>query len=61
MTVDIIDPTVVTEAQLRDIERFHGISLRNTPPDAVQFIVDQSKSAGNQAFREGRFEGEASM
>lgn len=60
MTLEMVDPTVAREAELRDIERFHGISLRDTPPKVVQFVVDQSKSAGNQAFREGRFKGATS-
>lgn len=58
MTVDISDPTVASESQLQEIERFHGVSLRDTPTELLQFVVDQSKSAGNQAFRENRYQGE---
>lgn len=58
MTVDISDPTVASEDQLQEIEKFHGVSLRDTPTELLQFVVDQSKSAGNQAFRENRYQGE---
>ncbi len=58
MTVDITDPTVASETQLKDIERFHGASLHETPTELLQFVVDQSKTAGNQAFRDKRYQGE---
>ncbi|KAK9917705.1 hypothetical protein WJX75_007354 [Coccomyxa subellipsoidea] len=56
MTVDISDPTVASEDQLQEIEKFHGVSLRDTPTELLQFVVDQSKSAGNLAFRDHRYQ-----
>ena len=60
MTVEVTDPTVATESQLRDMERCHGISLQDTSPEMLQFVVDQSRIAGNQAFRERHYKGQSS-
>lgn len=58
MTVKVTDVTLATENQLRNIKKCHGLSIQDTPPELLQFVVDQSRIAGNQAFRERNYKGQ---
>ena len=51
------DPTVVDQAERKLIEQYAGASLADSDPKEVQFIVEQSKIAGNRMFREKKFKG----
>lgn len=56
-TVVAKDPTVVDRAERKLIEQYAGASLADSDPKEVQFIVEQSKIAGNRMYREKKFKG----
>lgn len=51
------DPTVCDTEQLKSIEQYAGVSLKDADPSAIKFIVDQSKRAGNDAFKQKKYKG----
>ena len=52
-----LDSTVVDPLQKAQIQQYLGISLEQADKGAVAFIVDRSRHAGNQAFKEKRYAG----
>lgn len=57
MTVEVTDLTVATVDPIKDIEKRRGALMQDTLPELLQFVVDQSRIAGNQAFRERHYKG----
>lgn len=55
------DLTVISPSQRAEVEAFSGISLRDADPEAIRFIVEKSKKAGNEAFKAKRYEGKLMM
>lgn len=55
--VAVPDPTLADPVQKAQIQQYYGVSLDRADKQVVAFIVDSSKRAGNQAFREGRHAG----
>ena len=53
------DPTVIDpRSNLRShIEQLAGVSLQDTDPEQIRFIVSQSKQAGNALFKERKYKG----
>lgn len=51
------DPTVVDPTERAKIESYVGLSLQTVEPEAIKFVVDRSKQAGNTAFKEKRYQG----
>ena len=39
------------------IEDYYGVSLAKTPPEVLQFVVQQSRAAGNEAYRKREYAG----
>lgn len=61
MTVDI-EAAHSTRIVSTDTEkRFDAITLRDTDPEVLKCVIDQSKIAGNQAFKDGHYKGMASL
>lgn len=52
------DPTVATPEQLAAIQAALGVSLADTDPAVLSHIVERSRLAGNEAFRQRRYRGE---
>lgn len=53
-----VDRTVCDPGSRAKIEDYYGVRLKDTDPRALAFVVAQSKSAGNEAFRTHRYKGE---
>jgi len=51
------DPTVIDHAERMKIENYTGMSLQESEPEAIQFVVERSKKAGNISFKEKRYKG----
>eukprot|EP00889_Picochlorum_renovo_P007052 jgi/Picre1/34082/NNA_001557.t1 len=49
------DPTVVAAHERNRIEQYAGTSLKDADPEELQFIITQSKSAGNTYFKEKKY------
>ena len=60
MTAITVDPTVADPVQKAQIQQYYGISLDHADKEALAFIVDRSRHAGNQAFKDKRYAGEVS-
>ena len=54
----VADPTLADPVQKAQIQQYLGISLDHADRGAVAFVVEKSKQAGSQAFREKRYAGE---
>ncbi|KFM25022.1 Protein arginine N-methyltransferase 7 [Auxenochlorella protothecoides] len=50
-----VDRTVCDPGSRAKIEDYYGVRLKDTDPRALAFVVAQSKSAGNEAFRTHRY------
>jgi hypothetical protein len=55
------DPTVCNPAELAQIQAHFGISLKDTNPEVIRHIVDRSKQAGNDAFRQRNYKGACAL
>ena len=53
------DPTVCSPAERKLIESHYGVSLSDAPSELLQFVVDRSKQAGNQAFKSKDYAGDS--
>lgn len=51
------DPTVCDPEEMARIQAHYGVSLKDTPPEALRFIVDRSRQAGNAAFKDKNYRG----
>lgn len=51
------DPTVCAPAEKAGIEAYIGVSLKDADQEAIRFVVDRSKQAGNDAFRQKNYKG----
>jgi stress-induced-phosphoprotein 1 len=51
------DPTVCDAAEKAQIECYTGVSLRDAQPEALRFVIERSKQAGNEAFRQKNYKG----
>ena len=51
------DPTVCSPEELAQIQAQLGIRLGDTKPELVDLIVDRSRQAGNEAFRQKNYRG----
>ena len=51
------DPTVASLEQKLLIESQYSVSLRDTPPEVLRFLVDRSRQAGNDAFKRKDYKG----
>jgi hypothetical protein len=51
------DPTVASAEDRRKVASYTGTSLQEVSPEALAFVVEKSKHAGNQAFKKKHFEG----
>ena len=54
-----VDLTVVEPGQRAVIEQQFGFALKDTEPAALQFLVQRSKEAGNEAYKNRDFRGGA--
>jgi hypothetical protein len=52
MAGELFDPSI-----LANIERQCGVSLKESPPEALRFVASQSKTAGNRCFKEKKYKG----
>ena len=55
------DPTVCNPAELAQIQAQFGISLKDTNPEVIRHIVDRSKQAGNDAFKQRNYKGACAL
>jgi len=39
------------------IEQYYGVSLATTPPEVLQTVVQQSRAAGNAAYKKRQYAG----
>ncbi|GAB4824134.1 hypothetical protein N2152v2_011180 [Parachlorella kessleri] len=46
------DPTVCSPTEQKLIEEYYGFSTKDTDPEALRFIVERCKEAGNAAFKQ---------
>lgn len=53
----VVDQTVCDALSRAKIEDYYDIKLKDADPKALSFVVDQSKKAGNEAFRGGQYKG----
>lgn len=53
-----VDRTVCDALSRAKIEDYYNFSIKDADPKALRFVVDQSKRAGNEAFRQGQYQGE---
>lgn len=51
------DPTVVAAHERKQIEQYAGTSLKDANPEELQFIITQSRNAGNTSFKEKKYKG----
>lgn len=52
-----IDPTVVDATHRGLIESYAGTSLKDASKEEIEFLVSQSKSAGNMLFKDKKYKG----
>jgi hypothetical protein len=52
-----IDPTVVDATYRGLIESYAGTSLKDASKEEMEFLVSQSKSAGNMLFKDKKYKG----
>ena len=60
MTMEVAhfqDPTVCSEEEREKIEQYYGISINDSSPELLQFVVSRSKEAGNLAFKQRKYAG----
>ncbi len=51
------DPTVCNPTDQKLIEEYYGFSTKDTDPEALRFIVERCKEAGNAAFKQKDYKG----
>jgi hypothetical protein len=56
-----VDPTVCSAVERAQIEHYYGVSMNDTAPEVLQFVVERSKQAGNQAFKHRNYAGKLTM
>ena len=56
----VVDSTVVEPALRAAIEQQAGFALKDADPDALRFVVQRSKEAGNQAYKNRDYNGKTS-
>lgn len=52
------DPTVCDPVSRAKIQAHYGVDLNDVDPRTLEFVVEQSRRAGNQAFKARQYKGE---
>lgn len=45
------DPTIAHPDQIAAIENYYGVSIKEADPNLLQLVVQQSRKAGNEAYK----------